>query len=84
MTRNATILQQQVKTSIAAQQTRLKALEEEQQQVADNLQLVNNVDTSTASQLQNQLISIQLLLDIEIGDASFRRDQMRDFLERNY
>ena len=84
MTRNATILQQQVKTSIAAQQTRLKALEEEQQQVADNLQLVNNVDTSTASQFQNQLISIQLLLDIEIGDASFRRDQMRDFLERNY
>jgi len=84
VTRNATILQQQVKTSIAAQQTRLKALEEEQQQVADNLQLVNNVDTSTALQFQKQLISTQLLLDIEIGDASFRRDQMRDFLERNY
>ncbi len=84
VTRNATILQQQVKTSIAAQDARLKSLQEEQQQVADNLQLVNNVDTSTALQFQNQLISTQVLLDIEIGDASFRLDQMRGFLEKNY
>ncbi len=84
VTRNATILQQQVKTSITAQQTRLKTLHEEQQQVEDNLQQVNTVDTTTALQFQNQLISTQVLLDIEIGDASFRLDQMRDFLERNY
>lgn len=84
VTRNATILQQQVKTSISAQQSRLKSLHEEQLQVADNLQLVNSVDTSTALQFQNQLISTQLLLDIEIGDASYRLDQMRDFLEKNY
>ena len=84
VTRNATILQQQVKNGISAQQSRLRSLQEEQQQIGDNLQLVSNVDTTTALQFQNQLISTQLLLDIEIGDASFRLDQMRDFLEKNY
>lgn len=84
VSRNATVLQQQVKNSISAQATRLKSLHEEQQQLADNLQLVNNVDTTTALQFQNQLVSTQLLLDIEIGDANYRLDQMRDFLEKNY
>jgi hypothetical protein len=84
VTRNATILKQQMTNGISAQQARLKSLEDEQNQLEGNLQLVNNVDTTAALQFQNQLNSTQLLLEIEIADASFRLEQMRDFLEKNF
>jgi hypothetical protein len=84
VTRNAIILKQQVTNGISAQQARLKSLQEEQTQLEGNLQLVNNVDTTAALQFQNQLASTQLLLEIEIADASFRVDEMRNFLEKNF
>ncbi|HEY6352012.1 MAG TPA: hypothetical protein VI636_21665, partial [Candidatus Angelobacter sp.] len=84
ITRSAEVLKQQFKDVIAAQQARLKALQDEQKQDQANLQLVRNVDTSAALDFQNQLTGTQLLLGIEVGDASFRLDQMREFLEKNY
>jgi hypothetical protein len=45
---------------------------------------LDNVDTTAAFDFHNQLNSTQLLLSIEVGDASFRLEQMREFLEKNY
>jgi hypothetical protein len=84
VTRNAVVLQQQVTNGIAAQEGKLKSLQAEEKEIESNLQLVDNVDTTAALQFQNQLTSTQLLLEIETADASFRLEQMREFLENNY
>src|SRR4029077_20656896 len=70
--RNAEILKQQVMSGISVQDGRLKALQEEQNQIESNVQLLGRAETSAAMDFFNQLSTAQLLLGIEIGDASFR------------
>lgn len=82
--RNAEVLRQQVTNGISAQDGRLKALQEEQKQIERNLQLLGEAETTAAVDFRNQLSTAQLLLDIEIGDASFRLDQFSEFLRRNF
>jgi len=82
--RNAEILRKQVTDSISAQRNRLESLKAAQQQVQSNLLLVADTDTGAAIDFRNQLTSAQLLVEIEIGDASFRLTLLRDFLENNY
>jgi hypothetical protein len=69
---------------ISAQANRLKSLHDQQQQLESNLQLVADADTTAALDFSNQITSVQLLLGIEIGDASFRLERIQDFLENNY
>jgi len=82
--RNAEVLKQQVASGISVQDSRLKALEGEKKQIESNLQLLGDAETTAALDFGNQLTTAQLLLEIEIGDASFRLDQLREFLGRNF
>jgi len=82
--RNAEALKQQVVNGISAQVSRLRAVEEEQKQIESNLQLLGAADTTAALDFYNQLTTAQLLLKIEARDASFRLDQLREFLGRNF
>lgn len=82
--RNADILKQQVVNGISVQDGRLKALQEEEKQIESNLQLAGSAETTAALDFHNQLTTAQLLLQIEIGDASFRLDHLREFLARNF
>jgi hypothetical protein len=82
--RNAAVLKQQVVNGVSVQDSRLKALEQEQKQIEGNLQLLGAADTTAALDFRNQLTTAQLLLEVEIGDAIFRLDQLREFLERNF
>ena len=84
VTRNAAILKQQLAAGISVQENRLKLLQDQQQQMESNLQLVADADTTAALDFRNQLTSAQLLLGIEIGDASFRLERIQDFLGSNY
>jgi len=84
VTSNAAILKLQVTAGISAQANRLKALQEQQKLVQSNLQLVAEPDTTSALDFHNQLSTTQLLLGIEIGDATFRLEQLQDFMESNY
>jgi hypothetical protein len=84
VTSNAAILKLQVAAGISAQANRLKALQEQQKLVESNLQLVAEPDTTAALDFHNQLSTTQLLLGIEIGDATFRLEQLQDFMESNY
>jgi len=77
-------LRTQVTENIAAQQTRLKSLQQESTELAKNLQLIGNPDTSASLDFHNQLVSTQLLLDIETGDATFRLARLQEFLATNY
>jgi hypothetical protein len=82
--RNAEVLRQQVVNGISVQDSRLKALQEEQKQIESNLQLLGAAETTAAVDFRNQLSTAQLLLEVEIGDASFRLDQLKEFLGRNF
>jgi hypothetical protein len=82
--RNAEILKQQVVDGITVQDSRLKALQVEQKQIESNLQLVVSADTTAALDFRNQLTTAQLLLQVEIGDATFRLDRLREFLKKNF
>jgi hypothetical protein len=82
--RNAEILKQQVVSGISVQDSRLRALEEQQKQIESNLQLLGRAETSAAMDFFNQLSTAQLLLGIEIGDAGFRLERLKEFLGRNF
>lgn len=82
--RNMEALRQQLTDSVAAQEGRLKSLQEESEQLEKNLILVANPDTAAALDFSNQLITTQLLLDIEAGDASFRIGRLQEYLVKNY
>jgi hypothetical protein len=82
--RNAEVLKQQLNDSLAAQESRLRSLQGEQDRVASNLQLVSDVDTAAAFDFRNQLTTTQLLLQIETGDAGYRIQELQNFLNRNY
>ena len=82
--RNADVLKQQIVNGISVQDSRLKGLQEVQQQIESNLQLVGSAETTAALDFRNQLTTAQLLLQIEIGDATFRLDRLKEFLGKNF
>lgn len=82
--RNMEVLRTQVVASIAAQEKRLKSLESEAAQVEKDLQSVGDVDTSAGLDFRNQLTSTKLLLGIETGDAKYRLNRLRMFLDRSF
>ena len=82
--RSAEVLRQQLVEVVSVQEARLKSMQEESGQIDKNLKLVGDPDTSAAFDFHNQMTAAQLLLQIETGDASFRIDQVRQYLARNY
>jgi hypothetical protein len=82
--KNMEMLRQQLANGVTAQEGRLDALQKESAEIDKNLVLVANPDTSAAVDFSNQLTATKLLLDIEAGDASFRRDRLREYLAKNY
>ena len=82
--RGMEVLRAQVAENIAAQQSRLDALQRESQQIEKSLQLVETPDTTAAYDFRNQLTTTQILLGIETGDGTFRLEHLREFLNRNY
>lgn len=82
--RGMQVLHQQLEGSVSVQESKLKSLQQESEDIDKNLQAVQNPDTSAAFDFHNQLAAAQLLLQIETGDATFRIDQLRKFLAANY
>lgn len=82
--RNADVLKQQLVNTISVQDNRLKALQDQQRQIESNLQLLGHAETSAALDFGNQLTTAKLLLEIEIGDATFRLEQLKEFLVKNF
>ena len=70
--RGMEVLRTQVAQTIAAQQSRLLALQRESQQIDKNLQLVQTPDTTAAYDFRNQLTTTQILLTIETADSTYR------------
>ena len=84
LVRSMEVLRQQLVASISVQEAKFKSLQEESSQIDKSLETVLNPDTSAAFDFHNQLAAAQLLLQIESGDAGFRLDQLRKYLDKNY
>jgi hypothetical protein len=82
--RGMTVLRDQVEHTITAQMNRIDSLRQENEEIEKNLKLVNEANTSAALDFRNQLTATQLLLGIESGDATYRRDRLQGFLSRNF
>jgi hypothetical protein len=82
--RSMEALRQPLEGTIAAQEDRQKSFETDSAQIEKNLGLVANPDTPAALDFSNQLTSAKLLLDLETGDATFRRARLREYLAKNY
>lgn len=82
--RGMEVLRGQLEQTIAVQQERINSLQQESQEIAKSLKVIGDADTSAALDFRNHLVSTQLLLGIETGDATYRLNRLRDFLEKNF
>jgi hypothetical protein len=82
--RGLEVLKEQIQRSIAVQKDRLKLLQQETQEVEGSLEFVSAPQTAAALDFRNQLVATQILLGIEMGDATYRRDHLQGFLDRNF
>ncbi|MFZ1084007.1 MAG: hypothetical protein WAN35_03455 [Terracidiphilus sp.] len=84
VSRGMEVLRNQVQQSIAAQQERLQSLARESVEIQENLKDLGDAESSAALDFRNQLASTQLLLGIENGDAAYRLEKLRAFLDSNF
>jgi hypothetical protein len=82
--RGMEVLRDQVQKTITAQKDHIESLRQESEEIEKNLKVIGDADTSAALDFRNQLISTQLLLGIETGDASYRLDRLQDFVGKNF
>jgi hypothetical protein len=82
--RRSAALEEEIKESIRLHQSQLEALLEEAQEIEKNLRLLDGVDTSAADGFRNQLLADRTMLDVDIGDITYRLGRLRAFLERNF
>ena len=82
--RQTQVLRQQLMDCVGVQEAKLASFQEQSKLLEKNLQVVAEPDTSAAFDFHNQLAATQLLLQIEIADASFRIDRLREYLTKNY
>lgn len=82
--RNSEVLKQQLLAVVAIEEGRLKSLGDEGTEIDKNLRAIGEPDTSAAFDFHNQLTTAQLLLQIETGDATFRLNQLHEYLAKNY
>ena len=82
--RQSEILRQQLLAAITSQQSKLDSLQQQNTYLDKNIQLVSAPDTAAAYEFHNQLAAVQLLTEIETGDASFRIARLREYLAKNY
>ena len=82
--RNAHVLQQQIRQSIVVEQAALHDYREQEKEIDGNLQQLAGVETTAARAFSNQLDSDKLLLQVEIKDATFRLQQLEEYLKNNF
>jgi hypothetical protein len=82
--RDMEVLRQQLEEDISIEEAKLDSLQQESKAIEKNLEAVSSPDTSAAVDFSNQLTAAQLLLQVEIGDSSFRISQLEAYLRHNY
>jgi hypothetical protein len=82
--RNAEILRQQLASALAAQESAMTVLLAEDEDIQSNLAGLKAIDTASAIAFRNQLIADRLVLQVEVSNAHFRLDSLRECLRTNW
>jgi hypothetical protein len=80
----ATILKVQFEQIIDIQKSQLDALNSQSSEINRNLHSLEGVDTDAAMAFRNQLSADRIVLNVDIDDATFRIQKLRDLLATNF
>ena len=81
---SANELKARLQEAITTTRASLNTLLEQQQVIGENLKSIEGTDTSAAIAFHHQLQADDLLLRIEIGNATFSLNQLTTFLAENF
>ena len=80
----ASILQQQILETIQIQEEQLGVLTTHDGEISHELELLTGVDTSASLTYKNQLLADQAILRVDLEDAKFRIQRLKDYLAFNF
>ena len=80
----ALILKQQILDTISIQEAQLQLLLGHDSEIAQDLQSLSGVETSSALSFKNQLLADKTVLRVDIQDVQFRLERLRDYLKVNF
>ena len=78
------ILKKQIEESIAVREQEVMRLESQDRTIQEHMTAVRDVDSSAAIGFRNQLLVDNLALRVELGDAQFRLEKLREYLSSNF
>jgi hypothetical protein len=84
VTQDARVLERQIIRSISVERAELTALREQEREIDSNLQLIVDLATASAIGFGNQLESDKVVLQVEIGDVTFRLLALQAYLKHNF
>lgn len=80
----AELLRLQIVETINIQDNQLAELKKQAESVDEQLKSLEGLDTEAAMAFRNQLTADRIILDVNIGDATFRADALRRYLRNNF
>jgi hypothetical protein len=80
----ALILKQQILDSISIQEAQLKLLLDHDAEIAQDLQSLTGVETSSALSFKNQLLADKTVLRVDVNDVQFRLERLHEYLKTNF
>jgi len=78
------ILKKTIEQSIAVREQEVMRLEAQDRTIEEHMTAVRDVDSSAAIGFRNQLLVDSLALRVELGDAQFRLEKLREYLAANF
>ena len=80
----ALVLKKQIEDTIRIQEGQAQLLQAHNDDIKKSLDLIRGLDTPNALSFRNQLLADQIVLRVEIDDAQFRLDRLRQYLAANF
>lgn len=80
----ANTIQAQVNDALVATDKRIRELREQQTELEANFNTVKDAETNIGKTFINQLVADRVLMEVELSDAQYRRQQLGDYLAFNF
>lgn len=80
----ASFLKKQIEETLLLQTEQIHTMLEHASNLSDQIKSIEGVETNNAIAFRNNLLADQILLAVNIGDAQFRIDRLRQYLTDNF
>lgn len=80
----AVVLELQIHDTLKVQQEQLAVLTQHSKELDDELIAIQSAESSNAASYRNQLLSDQLVLQVDVKDVQYRMSLLRDYLRYNF